>query len=395
MKKSLIVIFLVIFTLLLSGCWSKRELSDLAIVSALGIDKINDEYYISVQIVNAGEMSGSKSSGGQSPVATYHTTGKSLFEAVRKLTTTTPRRAYFTHMQLVVFGEEFASEGIAEALDFMARDQAIRSDFNFVVAYNSTAKDILSVLTPIEKLPAKKMLNSTLASQDAWGSTKFIDTEDLISELGGEHKSTVLSAIELVGDKEKGKGPDNVERIETSAVLHFIGFGVFKKDKLIGFLTESESIYYNFLMDNIKSTIINTSCPNKGSITTEIGKSKTTIHGKFENGIPKINVKIDIEQNVAEVKCNIDLSEEKTLKMIDKRTANYIKGNIEQTINTIKKDYQVDILNFGEVLHREDYQAWDTIKDDWSTIFPELEVNVDVNVHTFGTATLVNPIPQE
>ncbi|MGE7953904.1 Ger(x)C family spore germination protein [Lysinibacillus xylanilyticus] len=394
MNKSLIVIFLVIFTLLLSGCWSKRELSELAIVSALGIDKVNDGYSISVQIINAGEMSENKS-GSQSPVTTYHATGQSLFEAIRKLTASSPRRAYFTHMQLVVFGEEFASEGIAEALDFLARDQSIRSDFNFVVAYNSTAKDILNVLTPIEKLPAKKILNSATASQDAWGSTRFVDTEDLISELGDDHKSTVLSAIELVGDKELGKRPDNVERIETSATLHFIGLGVFKKDKLVGYLTESESIYYNFLMNNIKSTIINTSCPNKGSITTEIGNSKTTIQGKFEQGTPKINVKIDIEQNVAEVKCAIDLSKEKTLKMIDKKTANFIKENIEKTINTIKDNYQVDILNFGEVLHKEDHKAWDIIKDDWLTMFPELEVNVDVNVKTTGTATLVNSMEKE
>ncbi|WP_375199162.1 Ger(x)C family spore germination protein [Lysinibacillus sp. RS11] len=391
MKKSFIVILLVSFALLLSGCWSKRELSELVIVSALGIDKINDEFDISVQIINASEMS-EKSSGNQSPVTTYHVTGKSLFEAIRKLNTSSPRRPYFTHMQLVVFGEAFASEGIEEALDFLARDQAIRSDFNFVVAYNSTAKDVLNVLTSIEKLPAKKVLNSALASEEAWGSTKFVDTEDLITAFGNEHKSTVLSAIELVGNKELGKLPDNVERIDTSALLHFIGLGVFKEDKLIGFLTESESIAYNFLMNNIKSTIINTSCPNGESITTEITKSKTNIYGEFENGIPKITVKIDIQQNVAEVKCDIDLSEEKSLKMIDKRTANFIKENIEQTINTIKNNYQVDILDFGEVLHREDHKAWKSIEDDWSTIFPELEVNVEVNVKTSGTASLVNSI---
>jgi len=52
-------------------------------------------------------------------------------------------------------------------------------------------------------------------------------------------------------------------------------------------------------------------------------------------------------------------------------------------------------LNFGEVLHKEDHKAWDAIKDDWSTTFPELEVNVDVNVKTTGTATLVNSIEKE
>ncbi|MBH9787576.1 Ger(x)C family spore germination protein, partial [Clostridioides difficile] len=46
------ICLLCILTLLLSGCWSKRELNELAIVVALGIDKIDEEYEITVQIVD-------------------------------------------------------------------------------------------------------------------------------------------------------------------------------------------------------------------------------------------------------------------------------------------------------------------------------------------------------
>ena len=57
---------------------------------------------------------------------------------------------------------------------------------------------------------------------------------------------------------------------------------------------------------------------------------------------------------------------------------------------TIQKNYQADIVGFGEVLYREDYKAWKNIKDDWSSIFPELEIKVEVNVNTSSLGTMTN-----
>ena len=42
------------------------------------------------------------------------------------------------------------------------------------------------------------------------------------------------------------------------------------------------------------------------------------------------------------------------------------------------------------MLHREDYKAWKEIKADWSSIFPELEVKVEVNVNTSSLGTMTN-----
>ncbi len=392
MKKSMTFILIVIFMLLLSGCWSKRELNELALVAALGIDKINDEYIISVQVINPGEISSHQSSSGRSPVITYVGKGESLFDAIRKITTLSPRILYFSHLQLVVFGEELARDGFGDAFDFLVRDQEIRNDFNILVAKESTAKGILNVLTPIEKIPANKILNSARVSEKSCGSTLFIDSDELINLLGSENNGPVLSSIEVIGDKVLGIDKTNVERIETPAILKFTGLAVFKKDKLVGYLSEKESKHYNFLNDKIESTIEIISCPKEGTLSTEITQSKTKINGKFDNGVPKIKVKIDIQQNVAEVKCDIDLSEENNLKIIDKKTSELVKENVEQTINTIQNNYQVDILGFGEVLHREDYKAWNAIKEEWSTLFRELEVDVEVNVNTFGTATMLNTV---
>ncbi len=110
MSKIKMILLLLILTLLLSGCWSKRELNELAIVVALGIDKIDDEYEISIQVVDPSEISSKQPSSGRSPVVTYHAKGKSVFEAIRRMTTLTPRKPYFSHLQIVVIGQKLAEE---------------------------------------------------------------------------------------------------------------------------------------------------------------------------------------------------------------------------------------------------------------------------------------------
>ena len=50
-NKKIFILILVI--LLLTGCSDYRELTDMAIISNLGIDKVDEEFHITVQILNS------------------------------------------------------------------------------------------------------------------------------------------------------------------------------------------------------------------------------------------------------------------------------------------------------------------------------------------------------
>ncbi|MGE7918086.1 Ger(x)C family spore germination protein [Viridibacillus sp. NPDC093762] len=392
MKRITIIIFLLSLTLLLNGCWSKRELNELAIVMALGIDKIDDEFEVSMQIVNPSEISTKNTGGKNSPAVTYHAKGKSLFEAARRMTTIMPRKPYMSHLQMLVIGKELAAEGIKQSLDFLSRDHEIRNDFYVVVADQSTAKEVLNVLTPIEKVPATKLKNSNEGSQKSWATTSIIQLDKLINNLSSDGKSTVLSTIEIVGDTKLGIDQTNVERIKTPVLLEYTGLSVFKEDKLVGKLNEEESQGYNFLKDELKSTIEIMSCPKGGKLSTEIIKSKTKVKGKIINGSPSIDVTINVDQNVGEIECDIDLSKIKTMHMINKSTSKLIKGKIKKSLDSIQKKYQADVVGFGEAIHRADPKEWKKIKGNWESLFPELKVNVKVKVNTRGLGTVQNSL---
>ncbi|WP_349724909.1 Ger(x)C family spore germination protein [Lysinibacillus capsici] len=373
--------------LLLGGCWNKRELNELAIVTAVGVDKSDELFEISVQIVNPSQVASNKASGIQVPVFTYHAKGKSLFDAIRRLTALTPRKPYYAHAQIIIIGEEMAEEGMNSILDLFQRDPEGRSDFNFIVSHDSTAQEILSVLTPLEDVPASKMFKSLKVSEAVWGTTESVILDDLIQSLGSIDHSAVLPSIHIYGDADAGDFSSNIEKIDSPAQLKYGGLAIFKNYKLIGYLTEQESRDYNFLNNNIKSTFEIIACPEKGKISTEIINSSTKVTGHFQNDIPSISIKLDIEQNVAEISCPWDLTKSKTIDALNKETSRQIKERLENTLQTIQQTYQTDLLKFSDVLHREDYQAWNRIKKNWLTLYPDLEVQIEVDVHTKGIGT--------
>lgn len=373
--------------LLLGGCWNKRELNELAIVTAVGVDKSDEQFEISVQIVNPSQVASNKASGIQVPVFTYHAKGKSLFDAIRKLTALTPRKPYYAHAQIIIIGEEMAEEGMNSILDLFQRDPEGRSDFNFIVSHDSTAQEILSVLTPLEDVPASKMFKSLKVSEAVWGTTESVILDDLIQSLGSIDHSAVLPSIHIHGDADAGDFSSNIEKIDSPAQLKYGGLAIFKNYKLIGYLSEQESRDYNFLNNNIKSTFEIIACPEEGKISTEIINSSTKMTGHFQNDVPSISIKLDIEQNVAEVSCSLDLTKSKTINALNKETSRQIKERLERTLQTIQQTYQADLLKFSNVLHREDYQAWNRIKKNWQTLYPNLEVQIEVDVHTKGVGT--------
>jgi len=392
MSKCKALCLLMILTIFLSGCWSKRELNELAIVAALGIDKVDNEFDITVQVVIPGEISSKQPTSGRSPVITYHSKGATVFEAIRKMTTLTARKLYFSHLQIVVLGDELAREGIGKPLDLISRDHEFRNDFDVIVAHDATAEEVLNVLTPIEKVPATKLLNSLRTSEKSWGTTQSINIDEIINTLNSKENSVVMSAIEIQGDKNVGMEQTNVKRSKSPVLLKYAGLAVFKEGKLIGLLTEDESRSLGFLRDKIDSTIEILACPKGGTLSTEITHSKTKIKGKFENGAPKIKVFIDVNQNVGEVECNIDLTKEKSIHYINKKTEEIIKKRIDKTISTIQQNYRVDVFGFGEALHRTNPKEWKKIKKDWLTIFQELPVKVEVHVNTQGIGTMENSL---
>ncbi|HWI50394.1 MAG TPA: Ger(x)C family spore germination protein, partial [Rummeliibacillus sp.] len=210
MKKCMFV--LLILSLFLTGCWDRRELNELGITMAIGIDKVEDEYQITTQVVVPSEIS-MKTSTGRSPVTLFQAKGKTVYEALRKISKISPRKIYAGHLRMLVLGEDLAEEGIAKSLDLLSRNWELRSDFFVVIAKDMTAGEVLNVTTPIENIPANKMFSTLKMSEDTWAATQGFILDDLITNLTSDGKEAVLTGILVTGEQEMGSSKQNVESI--------------------------------------------------------------------------------------------------------------------------------------------------------------------------------------
>ncbi|WP_147532775.1 Ger(x)C family spore germination protein [Bacillus marasmi] len=376
MKNILFFLIFIPCLLILTGCWNRRELNELALVVAMSIDKGDAGYEITAQVVEPSEVASQKGGSGRTPVTTYSEKGQYIFEAIRRMTTISPRKLYFSHLQMLVVGEELAKEGISKPLEMLTRDPEFRKDFYIVVSKDIKAKDVLENLTSLEKIPANKLHASLESSESAWAPTVAVQMDELIADITAAGKNAVLTGITIKGNVDKAATMDNVTRIEPYARLQYKNIAVFKTDKLVGWLNEKESKGLNYITDNVTNTVGDIPCPDGKSLVIEIVRSKSKVSGKVINGKPNIDIKINAEANIGEVACRINLTNPESIKKLEK-AVNMVNEDI--ITSSIKKAQElgVDIYGFGEVIHRADPKAWKKLKNNWDEHFQELEVSVD------------------
>ncbi len=382
---------LLILSLFLTGCWDRRELNELAITLAIGIDKVEDEYQVTTQVVVPSEVS-MKGSTGSTTVALFTASGETVYEAIRRMTKDSPRKIYPGHLRMLVIGEELAQEGIGKSLELLSRDWELRPDFYVVVAKDIPAKEILNVTTAIESIPANKMFNSLKMSEKAWAGTHSITLHELIADLTSDGKEAVLTGIQLIGNKEIGSSKQNVETISPAARIKYDNLAVFKEDKLVSWLTEKESRGYSDITNSVKTTVTPISCPKEGKATIEVIQSNSDVKGNINNGKPEVDINIKVEGNVGEVECKINLTKLGTIDELEKIYEKEVIEIINETLDTLQKQYKTDIFGFGEAIHRSNPKEWNKMKENWDEEFSNLTVNVKVDMKLHRTGTINNSL---
>lgn len=389
-QKALIIV--VIFLLVTTGCWNRRELNTLAIAVGMGIDKEGDEYVVSFQVVNPGEVASNMVGGKALSTVMFKEKGDTLFEAIRRVTTLSPRKIYVAHLRMVIIGEKVAEEGIGEVLDLLSRGHETRTDFYLAVASNAKAEEVLKVVLPLEKIPSNKLFSSLEVSEQTWAPTIAVTLDEMIASLIQEGKNPVLTGVKVLGKQEEGEERTNLGRIDPDTRLQYEGIAVFKKDRLVGWMNETESKGYIDIIDKLESTIVEVPCSDKGKIGIEILRAKSDMKGNVEKDEAKMEVTIKAVGTVGEVQCtNLDLMKPGALKELEKQAEQVLKENSEAAVKRAK-ELQTDIFGFGQAINRKDPDYWKKVKKEWNEIFVDLPVGIDVTVEIEGIGTVKNSV---
>lgn len=380
MKKVIIILFSVF---IVTGCYNYRELNELAIVSAIGINKTDDGYEVVVQVVNTQKQgTDSNSTGDQPKFIIYKQKGKTIQEALRYVVLESPKRFYTNHMTLLLISQTIAENGIQDILDYFARDSEVDKQFLVLITKYEKTDDVISTLTALETLNAKNIKDSLLADKNYLGASEVINFEELLSTYLNKRKDITLPSVIIKGKKEEGEKEDNLKESEPSTRIVLDDIAIFKDNKMVNFLSSKDSINTSILKGNINNTIYTHKCNDNNYTAIEI--VKVGVQTKTDNLEVTINVKENATIN--EINCNMNLRNEKEIEKLQEDIEKEMEKSIKKTLSKLQ-DNDSDIIGYEDMLYKDNPKMYKKLKDEYGKdLFKKIDfkVNVDLNLYAKG-----------
>lgn len=413
----IIIIIILVFPISLSN---QARLNTRVIITGLAIDKVDDKYEVTAQIVKTSP--GVESGGASAMVNFVSDSDETLVGALAKLTYKAGKVSAFSHTNFVILGSDFQEDNLTEALDYFVRNKTIKSSALLLFAEEKASdelkktKDVeLSVGTGLQKVFLFKEIEGDgemmtilnfLKDSKSFSKTSTASTLKLMkneessqqgsSSSGGESSSGESSGGSSESSSSSG-GTSGGESSESSSGGSGSNYQYFEalspivccvdgkfacklenKDEIVG---------YMIARDKANSEDISLSSVNGGRLeNAKIGIKVNHKHAKskirFENGVPCLDIKITMNNcEIEDLQNDILISELTTeeyeiiKKEIEADTRKKVAACFDKT-----KSFGADIFHAYEIAMKYHYKTTTKHYKSMPEFLASLKLNVEVDV---------------
>ncbi|MDQ0974469.1 spore germination protein KC [Neobacillus niacini] len=355
--------------ILLAGCWNRVEINDIAIVTAIGLDLVEeDQLRLTLQVAVPSKLvtGGTGESGGKSTIVISET-GASVSEAYRNIQGKLSRRIFFSQSRVLLIGEDLAKKGVFHIVDFHTRYAEPRIN-SFIMFTKGKASKIINSMPKFEGVSAEEMRE--LAKMSVGFKIYVRDFLNMLLTEGIEPFASQFTLKPLEVNTKNKSG-------EAQAVN---GIAVFKGDKLVGWMDEVETRGLLWLRNEIKTGVITVNIPEEkggGNISMEIVRGETNIVPILKRGELKLDVDVVTELSVIENDSKLNLFDTKVIEEIQTYAEEKISKRIEMIVEKAQKEYESDIFGFGQSVYKKYPKEWNThYKENWENEFAQTKVAI-------------------
>lgn len=387
-RKAAYLLLILLVLISLSGCWSRREMSELAIVLGAGVDRTPDNrIQLTLQLARPGAFAGGAEAGGEKKTNTWvvSETGNTIFEAERNMNLKVSRRIYWAHDIIVVFGEEAAKSGVRDYVNFFLRDPLPR-ETTWVLVTKGEAKKVLESHSELEPSSAQSI---GFIVRNRAGLAVMI--KDFAISLASRGTNPALPVLEMqkFGEPE-GPGTEKSEQHEEGVIT---GAGVFKDEYLAGWLDTSETRGLLWLRDEMDKGVITVPSPGRPEklISIDVVTAKTRVEPEYDGEEIRFSVDISFEGELLEQQSTEDLTTQENTAAIEAAAAEEVIRRCSVTLAKVQGEYRTDIFGFGEAFHRKYKKDWKELKYQWDDAFAGAQINIAAEAHLRRTGLLTSP----
>jgi len=387
MLRRVLIILLILNIFIISGCWDRTELEDLGVVTAVGIEQGNSgKIRVIVQTINTSALSKIGGGRGVEFEKGYRNSvieGDTFADAINKLTTITATKRSFSHNNLFIISEDLARQrGVQDILDFLERDPQIRLDAWVIVGRGSLV-NLLDVPGRITGSVGGR-LTDILKFHNESSTYAPLKLEEFIRLFESKCCQPYTAVVEIQPNAsvptDKGHGilDGNVPEPLNNTTIN--GTALFKKDKMAGWLNDTESRGLLLLRGEAKRGNITFQVPGKEpkKVTTKLIQAKSKLEPVIKDGQIYITAKVAVESYILDNQAGINPGNPGELVKAEAAQGREVKRQIETALKKAQEQYQLDVFGFGEAVHRKYPQEWKQMEKNWPELFPAVKVKVQV-----------------
>lgn len=341
-KLVIYVIFAIIIVLLPRAFTKTSETRSVSIVTAMGIDKVDEDIEISVQIIVPKPQSGTTKN-----LMTVSAKNKDVSLALEDISIYLGKTIGIEHCDALVIGKEISKNGIQDIFDYFFRGKKIEHNM-LLIYYDGNAKELIASTTNIDKNFSLSLDEITKTSSQYF-STFETTIEKFYSEHYSNNKTSVVGVLKIkegdygltLGDSNGGgessssssqsgsqsnssgssgsqgesskssssDGNSSGENKSNSKSKFLINSGesvVFKDWKAIKTLDHNQTISMNWFYPDAKKYSlriddVNDSLFNGASVVFSIFNKRVGYKANFVGNVPVLEVNLNIDLKVENI----------------------------------------------------------------------------------------------
>lgn len=416
----------------------QAKLNMRVIVTGMGIDKVEDGYEITAQVVMP--TPGSESGGGNATLGFISEIGVNVSDGVQKIAYKIGKTAGFSHMSFLIVGQNMLEDNLAESLDYFVRDPELNTSVMMLIS-PTTAKDMLSKTETLElsagvglqkvfiykqssfngvMMPIEEFVNNAFGLSKSSAVGGILITEEGEEELGKSTSETLSSSenglsssgesgsssgensgSESGGQSGQGNngsssggggGSKSTGSSQDGRIKYYNDVYYFKRGKFIGKFEKEEELLGFFLTDNVSNngefTVknVNGGVLKNATVGIQFREEKTRKKINFKEGKPVFELQIMFKDvRIVELLNDGALTEkiyrdpdEEMVSAIKKAIEKKVERDIMQTFEKAKTD-DVDIFKIADKCYQFKPKQWKKFYEEHGEAYLD---HVEVKVKT-------------
>lgn len=360
-----IIVFILIISLLLTGCWDMVEIEDRAHISSVGIDRytgpIVDKKPGNRYVFTFSFPEHKKEDAKDIVVSTV---GQTLYSVSRIMADRSNSEFFLGHLRTVVIGSDIAKDPkvFRQVLDGIENSEFISRRVVLAITEDS-AQEVINIVPAMENRLGE-FISELFRRTDRIPRTVGSSIGDILKDLH-ENGNTIIPKI-IPGETD----------------VKVAGAGIISDFQFKGWLGEMETAHLLVLKGQAKYLSGMSVEYNGHIIPVDLRpkKPKLTLVKDKDN----INILIEVEME-GDIKQTYFEAEEDMLKVenveeIEKRIQRVTEERTTIALNKIQKEFETDVLGIDRYLRQYHYKLWEEIEKDWREIFPNIDIHVSTDI---------------